>query len=275
MTPTSTAAALGQTRLSSPLVAALEHAWAAIQRRHRDLPDVVIVLASGSVGAPRGALKLGHFAAMRWTHTTTTTDTTADTETDTVRATEGRSALPEVFVGGEGLGLGAVDVLGTLLHEAAHALAHVRGVRDTSRQGRYHNGRFRDLATKIGLHVQVVPPIGWSHTQVPEATRAEYAAELDALARALTIHRRAEGHLTAPAPGGAEADGRPPTGTGTASGPGSRNGAAARCGCGRRIRVTGSVLALGPIACGLCGTPFTTPDTSAGNSRGVADASGT
>ncbi len=35
---------------------------------------------------------------------------------------------------------GAADVLGTLLHETAHALAHVRDIKDTSRQGRWHNG---------------------------------------------------------------------------------------------------------------------------------------
>ena len=150
--------------LSSPLVAALESAWSAIQARHSDLPDVVIVLASGSVGAPRGALKLGHFAAMRWTH--------ADAAPT---AQEGaRAALPEVFVGGEGLALGAVDVLGTLLHEATHALAHVRGIKDTSRQGRFHNRRFRDLASEIGLEVQQVPVIGWSDTHVPDTTRTEY-----------------------------------------------------------------------------------------------------
>ena len=120
-------------------------------------------LASGSVGAPRGALKLGHFAAMRWTH--------ADAATTGRRRHAGRPALPEVFVGGEGLALGAVDVLGTLLHEATHALAHVRGIRDTSRQGRYHNRRFRDLATEVGLEVREVPVIGWSDTHVPDTTR--------------------------------------------------------------------------------------------------------
>lgn len=29
------------------------------------------------------------------------------------------------------------------------------------------------------------------------------------------------------------------------------------CGCGRKIRVTKSVLAVGPIVCGACGTEFT------------------
>lgn len=118
---------------SAPIVAALEATWTAIQTDHPEVPDVVIVLASGSVGMPKGVLRLGHFAAMRWHHT------------------RGEARLPEVFVGGEGLARGAVDVLGTLLHEAAHALAHVRGIQDCSRQGRYHNRRFQALSTELGL----------------------------------------------------------------------------------------------------------------------------
>jgi hypothetical protein len=79
--------------LSAPMVAALEAAWAAIRVRHADLPAAVVVLASGTTGAAPGTVKLGHFAALRWRH--------GDTE------------LPEVFVGGEGLARGPVDVLGT------------------------------------------------------------------------------------------------------------------------------------------------------------------
>src|SRR5438270_13120623 len=108
--------------LSAPVVAALEHAWAAIRSRHPDLPQVVVVLAAGSVGTAPGTLRLGHFAAMRWHHAAAS-------------AGSSNEALPEVFVGGEGLARGPVDVLGTLLHEATHALAFVRDIKDTSRQG--------------------------------------------------------------------------------------------------------------------------------------------
>ena len=88
---------------ASRLVAALEHAWTAIRTQHADVPQVVIVVASGS--DPRGKrLNLGHFAAGRWQLTS------PDQLTD--RA--------EVLVSGEGLHRGPVDVLGTLLHEAAH-----------------------------------------------------------------------------------------------------------------------------------------------------------
>lgn len=132
---------VGAGMLSSPIVAVLEATWAAIQTRHPEIPDVVLVLASGSVGMPRGVLRLGHFAAMRWHHTHPGTG----------------QQLPEVFVGGEGLARGPVAVLGTLLHEATHALAHVRGVQDCSRQGRYHNRRFQVLAAELGLKVRQVP----------------------------------------------------------------------------------------------------------------------
>ena len=82
----------------------------------------------------------------------------------------GLPALAEVLSEVRAWPLGAVDVLGTLLHEASHALAHVRGIKDTSRQGRYHNRRFRDLAAEVGLAVREVPVIGWSDTHVPDAT---------------------------------------------------------------------------------------------------------
>jgi hypothetical protein len=126
------------------MVAALEGAWAAIRSRHPEVPAVVMVLGAGSVGATGGGLKQGHFAAMRW----------ADPDQSAAGARVGDSVrLPEVFVGGEGLARGPADVLGTLLHEAAHALAHVRGIKDTSRQGRWHNTRFKALAEELGIEV--------------------------------------------------------------------------------------------------------------------------
>src|SRR5215218_3534902 len=101
---------------ASVLVAALEHAWQRIRSRHPEVPEAVLVVASGAEGK---RLNLGHFAPHRW-HVNG-----ADRH--------------EVLVGGEGLQRGPVDVLGTLLHEAAHGLAQARGIQDTSRQGRYHN----------------------------------------------------------------------------------------------------------------------------------------
>ena len=179
------------------MVAALEQAWADIRTRHHDLPAAVLVLGAGSIGVPAGSLRLGHFAATRWT-----------------RDDDQGERLAEVFIGGEGLARGPADVLGTLLHEAAHAIVHVRGIKDTSRQGRWHNARFKALAEELGIEVTKDPRLGWSPTTLPEVTRDDYAATLAELRRALLLHRSPEairaaaaGPTTAPSPVSATAVG--------------------------------------------------------------------
>jgi hypothetical protein len=209
---------------ASRLVAALEHAWSAIRSHHPEVPQVVIVVASGSDPRSR-RLNLGHFAAGRWQLT----------------SADQPSERAEVLVSGEGLQRGPVDVLGTLLYEAAHGLAYARKVSDTSRQGRYHNRRYATLAGELGLDVAHLDPIGWSATSVPDPTITRYTQALAELTAALVLWRRAEQASTA--------------------GPGrSRNALACSCGCGRRIRVARSVLELAPIMCAGCAQPFEPDD---------------
>jgi hypothetical protein len=198
---------------ASLLLAALEHAWQTIRSRHPDVPQAVLVVASGTDGK---RLNLGHFAPHRWQ--------------------VAGADRHEVLVGGEGLQRGPTDVLGTLLHEAAHGLAQARGIQDTSRQGRYHNRRYAQLARELGLEVASVKPIGWSATTVPEHTATAYVGQLEELQAALVLWRRHEARI----------------------GPGarSRNLLAAACGCGRRIRVAKATLAEAPILCGACAQPF-------------------
>jgi hypothetical protein len=202
---------------ASLLVAALERTWQAIRQHHGDVPDAVLVVASGTEGK---RLNLGHFAPHRWQ--------------------VNGSDRHEVLVGGEGLQRGPTEVLGTLLHEAAHGLACARGIADTSRQGRYHNRCYATLARELGLEVAVQSPIGWSHTTVPEPTASRYAARLEQLAAALVLWRRQEHRI----------------GSGTTS----RNLLACTCGCGRRIRAAKATLADGPILCALCEEPFRPDD---------------
>jgi len=85
---------------ASLLLAALEHAWQTIRQRHPDVPEAVLVVASGSEGK---RLNLGHFAPHRWQ--------------------VAGADRHEVLIGGEGLQRGPLEVLGTLLHEATHGLA--------------------------------------------------------------------------------------------------------------------------------------------------------
>jgi hypothetical protein len=223
--------------MSAQMVAALERAWAAIRARHPQVPAVVLIVGAGS-GA--GALRLGHFAAMRWS--TPNQPETADAE-----SAEVGERLPEVFVGGEGLARGPVAVMATLLHEAAHALAHVRGIKDTSRQGRWHNAKFKALAEELGIEVTKDSKIGWSPTDIPTATQETYAGTIAELRTALRLIRAVE-----------------------VSGEGKKSKTAppAVCGCDRKIRVSKTALALGPIVCGVCGTEFTVTEPEQGEPAG-------
>jgi hypothetical protein len=141
-----------------------------------------------------------------------------------------------VLVGGEGLQRGPLEVLGTLLHEAAHGFAQARSIQDTSRQGRYHNRRYAQLACELGLEVASVQPIGWSATTVPEPTANAYAGQLAELTAALVLWRRQE-HRIGPAPAPAICC-PPPALVGAASAPpGDPAEAPIVCGaCARPIR---------------------------------------
>lgn len=108
-----------------------------------------------------------------------------------------------------------------------------------SRQGRYHNQKFKAIAESFGLVIEHDAKIGWSVTALPAGAAAHYAAMISNLDAAITVHRRAELHG---AEGGRKSN---------------NNGAAAACGCGRRIRASLAVLDAGPIVCSLCGDEFT------------------
>jgi hypothetical protein len=216
------------------MVAVLEEAWQAIANRHPELPAVVVVLGAGS-DRRQGLFKWGHYARLRWQG--------------------GEQALAELLVAGEGLARGVEEVFGTLLHEGAHCLADRRGLGDTSRDGRYHNARYRDVAAELGLEVAQTPSYGWATTRLRPETAAAYGPELERLRGALTIYRVAESQ-------GRDAS--------AAGGPGggdrrrSANLLPAVCGCPRRIRIARSTLATGPITCGLCGQPFVALEATAG-----------
>jgi hypothetical protein len=203
---------------TATLIAALEHAWHAIAKRHGDLPPAALILGQGS-GRRDGGLVLGHFAAERWQ----------------IAGASDTTYVHEVLIGGEGLQRGARDVLGTLIHEAAHAIATVRAIADTSRQGRYHNAKYKAIAEELGLTVERHPLIGWSLTTLPHATATAYASTITELEHAITLHRRSE-----PGP----------------SATGGSNLIAAACACPRRIRVAPGTLAQGAIICAVCAGEF-------------------
>ena len=62
-------------------------------------------------------------------------------------SSDARASLSEVLITHDRLADRPAEVLATLLHEAAHSVACKRGIKDTSRQGRYHNHRFQIVAS--------------------------------------------------------------------------------------------------------------------------------
>jgi hypothetical protein len=164
----------------------------------------------------RTLFKWGHFAAARWQ--------VADAN------------RPEVLVSGEGLKRGAREVLATLLHEAAHGLANTRGVKDTSRQGRWHNRRFATLAGELGLGVAKDSKTGWSQTSLTDRLVGRYADQLTGLDAALGLWRHTERQ--------------------SGSAAASHNLLACSCECGRKLRVSRTTLEQAPIICGACEEPF-------------------
>ena len=245
---------------ASALVRACEEAWADIRDHHPELPDAVMILGTGM---ERGRLvKLGHWWGGRWL---------AD-----------GALRGEVLLAGEALHLAPKEVFEVLLHEAAHGLNAARGVKDTSRGGRYHNQRFAAAAHEVLLEVRAMPPYGLASTSLSPAGRERYGPTVERLGEAMRIVRQLErgaglGEGAEGAGGktgaGAEADG----GAGTGRGRGS---VVSSCGCGRRMRMAPSVLAAGPVVCGVCGAEFApsvsrtrSAEVEAGSPRAVVDRS--
>ena len=200
-------------QVASTILRVLEDIWLEIRRWNPEIPPVVIIIASGTDSKhPRW----GHHAPGRWN--------------------VAGEQYTEIMISGEGLRRSPRDVLATLLHEAAHALAHARGLKDTSRQGRYHNKHFKTCAEEVGLTVEHDDRTGWSATTITPATELAYAHQLQALAEAMTLWRHGE-----------------------TTGPKARrntNLIAAICPCGRSIRVAVSTLAEAPITCQACDQDF-------------------
>ncbi|MGY2090467.1 hypothetical protein [Nocardia gipuzkoensis] len=225
-------------RFGGSVVTAIESTWAAIRATNPDMPDVVVTVAAGSIGSPRG-LRLGHFGADRWVR--------------------GQDWMPELFVGGEGFAFGAREVFGTLLHEAAHGIARTRGVQDVSRGGAYHNGKYKAIAEELGLTVTRQASRGWVETALPDATAKRYRRQIDGLAKVLIAHRRNEHDPPPDASAGGNGD-EEIAGEGKERAP--RNGHVLVCGCEpvRRIRAAQRALAAGPILCGVCTQAFAVTD---------------
>lgn len=195
-----------------PVLDALNSTFRVIREHNAEVPNVVLVVgASGRKS--KTTLFNGHFAPKSW---------------------EAKGAEHEIAISGEVLRQGAEGVLETFLHEAAHALAAQRDIKDTSRQNRFHNKRFKALAEEVGLVIpEADPSIGWSHARLTKETKALYKPQLAELTKALKLYRL-------PPP---EKPNKPKTTT------------KIECGC-RSITLANTFLDKGDIRCEGCGEVF-------------------
>lgn len=124
----------------SKAAAFLEQAFATLNKRYFDgaLPKVIITIQS----APGS---YGHF---------TTYDAWKDSD----------KPYKEINISAETLNRPISNTIATLLHEMVHLYCHINGIQDTSRNGRYHNSKFKDEAEKRGLQIDYDKTIGWSLT---------------------------------------------------------------------------------------------------------------
>lgn len=197
---------------------ALERAWSRTRSRHWDVPGARIILTTRSTRLP-------HLIGEQW------------------RQPDGEwcgTLLVPVSA------LTSADaVLTWLLHQAAHGLAALRGITETSRQGRYHNTAYAELAVEVGLRVKPHPTWGHHTPGLTAQTRRDY----DLVWWDITTALNAERNTLAAAQAKTTRQ--------------DTNLAVAVCGCTppRRIRVARGVLAAPdypaePILCGRCHQPF-------------------
>lgn len=163
---------------TASIMATLDSALSAIQTTHPDIPAALAVVISTG----RGKIH-GHFEAGSW----------GDTGGE-----HAGSARHEILISSESLGLGAQQVLTTLIHECAHAYAFGKDIKDTSRQGRFHNRKFETIASGMGLITEEDSSIGHRTPGLNTWALSHYADTLTALEAVLITHRTPRAKAKAP-----------------------------------------------------------------------------
>jgi hypothetical protein len=217
------------------------------RRRQDQLPGLVETLQDRVLFTSGGTSRraCGWFQASAWQH--------------------GSQAIHEVFVNAafdnhkDPSVSVAEDVLVTLAHEGCHVFADANSIKDTSRNGSYHNLRFAEIALQIGLDVERDEQIGHCTPRLSAWARAEYVDLVANLDRGLIIARRsasAEPATETGERGNAAPGGRlePPTPTTS-----KYVFATCRCRTGRghvTIRVARGSWRPGLVRCGACDAMF-------------------
>lgn len=111
---------------------------------------------------------------------------------------EGTTEMHEIAMSAEYMNRSWIDVMQTLHHEMIHLYNHINGVKDTSRNNRYHNGKFKAACLAHGFEYQITEPdakIGWSQAVLTKETQEiianEFGLNPDAFKLARAIAQKA------------------------------------------------------------------------------------
>lgn len=70
----------------------------------------------------------------------------------------------EINLGSETITRPIENTVATMIHEYTHYYCHINGIQDVSRNGYYHNKRFKEIAETKMLKIDYDKRIGWSIT---------------------------------------------------------------------------------------------------------------
>ena len=88
---------------------------------------------------------------------------------------DGESEKHEIVITAETLNRDGMDIMRTLHHEMIHLYCETNGIKDTSRNGAYHNKNFKEECLKRGFFYESDKPdntIGWSMALLKPETMA-------------------------------------------------------------------------------------------------------
>lgn len=105
---------------------------------------------------------------------------------------DGTTEMHEIAMSAEYMNRDWIQVMQTLHHEMIHLYCHINNIKDTSRNGRYHNGKFKEQCEKHGFEYKITSPdksIGWSRAELTEETQRIIAEEFELNPEAFKLAR--------------------------------------------------------------------------------------
>lgn len=85
---------------------------------------------------------------------------------------QGKNERHEINISCDYLERPIADIAATLLHVMVHLYCMMKGIKDTSRHGYYHNTKFRDTAAEHHLITTERDKVGWNDSTLDDTARA-------------------------------------------------------------------------------------------------------